>query len=131
MAAGGSLSNKTPTQAHDLMEEMAANNYQWHTARGKVGRQTGVHQIDATAALAAQVELLTKQISQMNKPAQLMSCEFCGGPHYGSNCNAGGMFSSSSSNFNLSNLPDHEQVDYVGNAPRQQSNPYSATYNPG
>ena len=63
VGAGGSLSNKTPTQAHNLMEEMAANNYQWHTARAKVGRQTGVHQIDATVALAAQVELLTKKIS--------------------------------------------------------------------
>ena len=114
---GGSLSNETPTQAHDLMEEMVTNNYQWHTARGRVRRQSGVHQVDATAALAAQLELLTKQISQMNKLAQVMSCEFCGGPHYGSNSNARGMFSSSSSS-SSSNFFDHEQVDYVGHAPR-------------
>ena len=126
-AAGGSLSNKTPTQAHDLIEEMATNNYQWHTVRGKVGRQSGVHQVDATTALAAQVELLTRKIDKMQMPTQTTSCEFCGGPHFSSNCNAGGMFATHGS----SNFTNHEQVDYMGNASRQQNNPYSNTYNPG
>ncbi|XP_048230973.1 uncharacterized protein LOC125370199 [Ricinus communis] len=51
-------------------------------------------------------------------------CEFCGGPHYSANCNAGGMFASSMPT-NVSNV---EHVDYVG---RQQNDPYSNTYNPG
>ena len=37
------------------------------------------------------------------------------------------MFASST----LSPFTHHEEVDYVGNAPRQQNNPYSNTYNPG
>ena len=56
-------------------------------------------------------------------------CQFCNGPHFSSNCNVGGMFATPSSHSAV--YADHEQVDYMGNVPRQQNNPYSNTYNPG
>ncbi|XP_048228978.1 uncharacterized protein LOC125369805 [Ricinus communis] len=51
------------------------------------------------------------------------------GPHYDANCNAGGIFASSSTSSNV--FADHEQDNYMRNAPEQQNNPYSSTYNPG
>ncbi|XP_048228995.1 uncharacterized protein LOC125369808 [Ricinus communis] len=65
----------------------------------------------------------------MSVQAAQISCEFCSGPHYGANCNAGGMFASSSTSSKVS--ADHEQVNYMRSAPGQQNNPYSSTYNPG
>eukprot|EP00257_Ricinus_communis_P019546 XP_015578568.1 uncharacterized protein LOC107261745 [Ricinus communis] len=47
---------------------MAKNNYQWHTTRSRMGGQGSVHQLDATAALAAQVELLSKKLDQLQMP---------------------------------------------------------------
>ena len=37
VATWGSLSNKIPNQAHDLIEEIATNNYQWYTTRDRIG----------------------------------------------------------------------------------------------
>ena len=51
-AAGGTLNNKTPEAAQDLIEEMAMNNYQWHTARSKPSKPAGVYNVDAVTALA-------------------------------------------------------------------------------
>ncbi|EEF35670.1 conserved hypothetical protein [Ricinus communis] len=91
-AAGGALNNKTPEQAQNLIEEMAMNNNQWQSSRSRPGRQGVVNQVDSTAALAAQVELLAKKIDQLQTPvhAANVGCEFCGSPHYSVNCTAGG-----------------------------------------
>ena len=70
----------------------------------------------------AQVMQMMSQTG-LNQP----TCNFCGGPHFSANCNSGGMFTSSTPSY----FTHHEEVDYVGNAPRQQNNPYSNTYNPG
>ncbi|XP_048228292.1 uncharacterized protein LOC125369562 [Ricinus communis] len=64
MYRSGSLKEDTE-QAQSLIEDMAKNNYQWHTTRSRMGRQGSVHQLDATAALAAQVELLSKKLDQL------------------------------------------------------------------
>ncbi|XP_048231232.1 uncharacterized protein LOC125370274 [Ricinus communis] len=126
-AAGGAINSKTPEQAQDLIEEMATNIYQWQIPRARGPRPVVYRaEADPTAALAAQVELLSKKIEQLQMPVQAVQpgCEFCGGPHYSANCNAGGMFASSMPT-NVSNV---EHVDYVG---RQQNDPYSNTCNPG
>ncbi|XP_048229050.1 uncharacterized protein LOC125369821 [Ricinus communis] len=91
-AAGGALNSKMPEQAQNLIEEMAMNNYQWQSSMSRPGRQEVVDQVDSTAALAAQVELLTKKIKQLQMPvhAANVGCEFCSAPHYSANCTVGG-----------------------------------------
>ena len=120
-AAGGTLNSKTPEGAQALIEEMAMNNYQWHSSRNRPVKQAGVHQIDAMTSLAAQVEALSRKIDRMQMPvhAAQVSCELCGGAHLSHDCQVGNMFAPS------------EHVDYLGNQSKPQNNPYSNTYNPG
>ncbi|XP_048228932.1 uncharacterized protein LOC125369797 [Ricinus communis] len=72
---------------------MATNTYQWQTPRAR-GPKPVVYRAEAdpTAALVAQVELLSKKIEQLQMSVQAVQpgCEFCGGPHYSANCKAGG-----------------------------------------
>src|SRR5262249_26551465 len=119
--AGGTLKNKTPEAAYELIDEMATNSYQWQVDRATTKRQAGVHNVDAATALAAQIELLNKKIDGMSV-GTVMSCELCGTPgHKSVDCQAGNPFAQLI-----------EQVDYAGNFQRpQQNNPYSNTYNPG
>ncbi|XP_048229083.1 uncharacterized protein LOC125369853 [Ricinus communis] len=97
---------------------MATNTYQWQTPRAR-GPKPAVYraEVDPTAALAAQVELLSKKIEQLHMPVQAAQprCEFCRGPHYSANCNAGGMFASSMP----TNVSNFEHVDYVDESKKE------------
>ena len=113
-AAGGTLNSKTPEAAQDLIEEMAMNNYQWHTVRSKPTKPAGVYDVDAVTGLAIQLDALSKKIeglSMVQQPAQVACCEICGGRHISRECT--------------------ETVNYMGNAPHSQNNPHSNTYNQG
>src|SRR5262249_26685393 len=120
-AAGGTLNNKTPEAAYELIDEMATNSYQWQVDRAATKKQAGVHNVDAVTALAAQIELLNKKIDGMSVGI-IMMCDLCGVPgHKSVECQAGNPFAQTM-----------EQVDYAGNFQRNpQNNPYSNTYNPG
>ena len=63
-AAGGALMAKNYDEAYNLLENMAANNYQWPTSRMHQPRAAGILELDAVSALAAQ---MTAQFSAMNK----------------------------------------------------------------
>ncbi|XP_010247916.1 PREDICTED: uncharacterized protein LOC104590859 [Nelumbo nucifera] len=69
VAAGGSINNKTPEVAHALIEEMAANNYQWHSERAKVRKKPSLHIVDTYTALSAQIGALSKKIDEMQLAA--------------------------------------------------------------
>ena len=56
---------KTIDEAHQLLEEMAANNYQWPSERSSQKKVVGVYELDAITALTAQVTTLTKQLGSM------------------------------------------------------------------
>ncbi|XP_031272256.1 uncharacterized protein LOC116130674 [Pistacia vera] len=91
-AVGGTLGKKTPEQAYELLEEMASNSYQWPIERLPVRRTSGVHNIDAITALAAQMQALNKKIDglQMQKPTIVASmCDFCGEDHLTMSVNQG------------------------------------------
>ncbi|KAL6288360.1 hypothetical protein ACE6H2_005870 [Prunus campanulata] len=60
-AAGGALMGKTETEAYNLLEEMASNNYQWPSERS-TPKKAGIHEIDAISALTAQISTLSKQL---------------------------------------------------------------------
>src|SRR5262249_55747878 len=119
--AGGTLNNKTPEAAYELIDEMATNSYQWQVDRAVTKKQAGVHNVDAVIALATQIELLNKKIDGMSVGA-VMICELCGVlGHKSVECQAGNPFAQTI-----------EQVDFAGNFQwLPQNNPYSNLYNPG
>ncbi|KAH9725430.1 hypothetical protein KPL70_007875 [Citrus sinensis] len=64
--ANGALLSKSYTEAYEILERIANNNYQWPSARQPVAKgSTGVHSIDAITALSAQVTSLTNMVKAM------------------------------------------------------------------
>ena len=121
-SANGALLSKSYTEAYEILERIANNNYQWPSTRPPVARGTaGVHNIDAITALSAQVTSLTNMVKAMTSaPAVVkqvveLSCVYRGEDHHCDNCPG-----------------NPASVNYVGNFNRQpQNNTYSNTYNPG
>ncbi|XP_027165399.1 uncharacterized protein LOC113765424 [Coffea eugenioides] len=119
-AAGGALMGKSPQEAQSLIEEMAANNYQWANERGNPRRHADMIEMDTLNMLGAQmnnvVKLLNRQagVGSSSSNAHVACCSVCGGEHDTNDC------------------VDFEQVQFVNNYNRNaQNNPYSNTYNPG
>ncbi|KAG8502922.1 hypothetical protein CXB51_000766 [Gossypium anomalum] len=121
-AAGGTINNKTPKAAYKFIEEMSLNNYQWQVMRKKPTKVAGVLNVDSVVMLSNHVELLNRKIDGFLGSSQvhpIMQCEASGGvssnseyPPYGHNI-------------------ENEQLNYMGNNPRSQNNPYSNTNNAG
>ena len=119
---GGTINSKTPEDSYEFIEEMSLNNYQWQVMRTKPTKTADVYNVDSVTMLSNQVELLNKKIDGFLSSSQVhpvMQCEASGGgssnseyPPYGHNM-------------------ENEQLNYMGNNPRSQNNPYSNTYNAG
>ena len=124
-AAGGSLMGKKLEDAYDLLEEMAANAYQWPSERNASKKTLGVHELDVLTTLSSQVAAISKQVSSLTAQANVIktpaeTCDLCGGPHTSTQCQEGNPF-----------MPSQpEQAHYIGNQNRQ-NDPFSNTYNPG
>ena len=96
---------RTPEDAYGLLDDMALNAFSWNSDRSS-RRPPGVHSISTQAALAAQVEALQRQLSQMNvSQHQMFNCEFCGGNHDSMDCQVS---------------VSSEQVNFLGNFQREQ-----------
>ncbi|XP_012850542.1 PREDICTED: uncharacterized protein LOC105970278 [Erythranthe guttata] len=65
-ASGGSLQNKTPTDARDIVERMCENAYHWPSERSGIQKVAGVHQLDPLAAVSAQLATLSNQVAQLS-----------------------------------------------------------------
>jgi len=99
---------------------MSLNNYQWQVMRIKPTKSAGVFNLDAVTMLSNQVKLLNKKIDGLCGSTQVhpvMQCDTSGG-------GVG----------NLEYLPfspnmENKLINYMGNNPRPQNNPYSNTYN--
>ncbi|KAG8486355.1 hypothetical protein CXB51_019840 [Gossypium anomalum] len=118
-AAGGTINNKTPEEAYKFIEEMSLNNYQWQVMKTKPTKITGVYNVDSVTILSNQVELLNKKIDGLLGSTQVhpvMQCEASGGRSSNPEYQAYG--------HNMEN----KQLNYMGNNPRSQNNPYSNTY---
>ncbi|XP_052299278.1 uncharacterized protein LOC127902988 [Citrus sinensis] len=118
-SANGALLSKSYTEAYEILERIANNNYQWSSTRHTAMRgAAGVHNIDAITTLSAQVTSFTDMVKAMTStPAAVkqvaeLSCVYCGEEHVFDNCPG-----------------NPASVNYVGNFNRQpQNNPYSNTY---
>src|SRR5262249_47809071 len=104
VASGGTLNNKTPEAAYELIDKMATNSYQWQVDCSASKKPVRVYNVNVVTALAVQIELLNKKIDGMSI-RQVMMCELCGvNGHKSIECQVGNPFA-----------PSMEQVDYVGN----------------
>src|SRR5262249_18295836 len=100
----GTLNNKTPEAAYELIDEMATNSYQWQVDCSTSKRPARVHNVDVVIALTVQIELLNKKIDGISI-GPIMMCELCGvNGHKSVECQVGNPFAQSM-----------EQVDYTGN----------------
>ncbi|KAH9769288.1 hypothetical protein KPL71_011944 [Citrus sinensis] len=65
-SANGAMLSKSYTEAYEILERIANNNYQWPSTRQPAARgSAGVHNIDAITSLSAQVTSLTNMIKAM------------------------------------------------------------------
>jgi len=69
VACGGGIVYRLPADTWRIMGELASNNHQWRSADRHIKRKepqaSGIFQVDQSAALASQVEVLTKQIASL------------------------------------------------------------------
>ncbi|KAH9670524.1 hypothetical protein KPL70_017015 [Citrus sinensis] len=92
-SANGALLSKSYTEAYEILERIANNNYQWSSTRHTAMRgAAGVHNIDAITTLSAQVTSFTDMVKAMTStPAAVkqvaeLSCVYCGEEHVFDNC---------------------------------------------
>ncbi|KAH9717547.1 hypothetical protein KPL71_021867 [Citrus sinensis] len=92
-SANGALLSKSYTEAYEILERIANNNYQWPSTRQPTARgSAGVHNIDAITALLAQVTSLTNIVKTMTsapvvvKQVAELFCVYCGEEHDFDNC---------------------------------------------
>lgn len=57
--------NKTLEEATSLIESMASHDFSWSNERTVHPSQAGVHQLRTQDAVAAQVDIFAKQLTQM------------------------------------------------------------------
>ncbi|XP_027927803.1 uncharacterized protein LOC114184687 [Vigna unguiculata] len=118
-SAGGSIKWKTPEEAYELIENMAANDNEAYTERTH-SQKKGILELQSQDALLAQNKIMTQQLETLMKKLsqlpqelqnasvaqlqQVQSCELCGGNHTNGQC----AMSSTS----------QEEVSYMGNQGR-------------
>ncbi|KAK9008896.1 hypothetical protein V6N11_080373 [Hibiscus sabdariffa] len=119
-SANGTLLDKSPEEAFDILDRIANNDYQFPTARLGAGRRaSGKLDLDANDSVSAQLSAITNMLKNLQKPtnvrdAKALSCVHCKGNHH------------------ANDYPTmHESASYVGNYNRNANNPYSNTYNLG
>ncbi|KAK8574662.1 hypothetical protein V6N12_062351 [Hibiscus sabdariffa] len=119
-SANGTLLDKSPEEAFEILDRIANNDYQFPTSRPGSGRRTsGKLELDANDSVSAQLSAITNLLKNLQKPsdvreAKALSCIHCEGNHHATDCPV-----------------MHEQASYLGNFNRNSNNPYSNTYNPG
>ena len=92
-SANRALLSKYYTEAYEVLEKIANNNYQWPSIRQTIVRgAAGVYNIDAIMALSAQVTSLSNMVKTMTsapsavKQVAELSYVYCGKEHVFDNC---------------------------------------------
>ncbi|KAK9035376.1 hypothetical protein V6N11_077418 [Hibiscus sabdariffa] len=119
-STNGTLLDKSPEEAFDILDRIANNDYQFPTVRLGAGRRApGKLDLDASDSVSAQLSAITNILKNLQKPtnvrdAKALNCVRCEGNHHANDCPT-----------------MHESASYVGNYNRNANNPYSNTYNLG
>ena len=80
---------KTPTQAYELIDNMAMHHYSWNVARPKTVASANTESTDSLAEIRAQVQELTTKFDSLQKKNvtfDLKQCGTCGEPHSTRDC---------------------------------------------
>ncbi|XP_022859404.1 uncharacterized protein LOC111380150 [Olea europaea var. sylvestris] len=90
-SAGGSVMKLDVDEAYDLYEKIAENQSMWPTDREAPRKTSGLHNVDAVTALAAQMEVLTVKMDNLSKSVNMVYqsppvCEGCGANHASTRC---------------------------------------------
>ncbi|KAL8091927.1 hypothetical protein AgCh_034265 [Apium graveolens] len=123
--SGGSLWAKSYTEAYNLIETMAANEYQNPTQRMMPGKVAGILEVDASIAIVAQLTTLTMKVDCLTNYGinQLSSiCELCAGSHATDQCSLLMNLFKNHPNFSWSNNQNVVQQSYQ-QAANKQFNP--------
>ena len=64
-AAGGALMGKSASEAFNLLEVMASNNYQWPNERA-TKKAVGLYEINGFSALTTKVESLSRKLDTIS-----------------------------------------------------------------
>ncbi|KAL0420434.1 UNVERIFIED_CONTAM: hypothetical protein Slati_3066300 [Sesamum latifolium] len=118
-AAGGTIMKKLPSEAFNIIDEIATNLYSYGLERTDK-RVVGVHSVDAMTTLSAQMAALTHKVDNLGaviwNGAPIGPCGACGQMgHLSQDCKVGSQFSM------------HEDANFVSHGGRFNFNPY----NPG
>ncbi|KAL0411765.1 UNVERIFIED_CONTAM: hypothetical protein Slati_3766200 [Sesamum latifolium] len=121
--AGGTIMKKLPSEAFNIIDEIATNLYSYGQERTDK-RAADIHSIDAVLALSAQMNALTHKVDNLGAAmwngAPMGPCGACGQMgHWSQDCQVG--------NLHIIN----EDANFVSHGGRSNFNPYSNTYNPG
>ncbi|KAL0315950.1 UNVERIFIED_CONTAM: hypothetical protein Sradi_5473200 [Sesamum radiatum] len=121
-AAGGTIMKKLPSEAFNIIDEIATNLYSYGQERVEK-RTAGIHSIDAISALSAQMTTLTQKVDNLGAAmwngAPIGPCGACGQMgHLSQDCKVGNQFFI------------HEDANFFHGG-RSTFNPHSSTYNPG
>ncbi|KAK9008902.1 hypothetical protein V6N11_080379 [Hibiscus sabdariffa] len=149
VSANGTLLDKYPEEAFEILDRIANNDYQFPTSRLGSGRRTsGKLELDANDSVSAQLSAITNLLKNLQKPsdvreAKALSCVHCEGNHHATDCwrqhpnfsrnNQGGNNASSSNRQQNANAPPGFQANMPwhseskGNAPVSSSNSMEAT----
>jgi len=100
-STGGSIKWKTPEEAYELIENMAANDNEAYTERAH-SQKKGILELQSQDVLLEQNKIMTQQLETLMKKLsqlpqelqnasiaqleQVQSCELCGGNHTNGQC---------------------------------------------
>ncbi|KAK1379195.1 hypothetical protein POM88_025939 [Heracleum sosnowskyi] len=107
-ASGGALWAKSYDEAYELIEMMAANEYQNPTQRLSQGKVAGVLEVDAATTIASQLKALSMKVDSLsNFGVQQVArvCELCAGAHDTTQCAISSESAQFVSNFQRSHQP--------------------------
>ncbi|XP_019248407.1 PREDICTED: uncharacterized protein LOC109227661 [Nicotiana attenuata] len=91
-ASGGSIMEKTTTQAMQLLNEISENAVQRPSDRMIIKKTAGVNQVEALNSLTQQIATLTQKVEAFqvgaHSSSQLENCDVCQGNHPNHKCQA-------------------------------------------
>ena len=89
VAAGGAFTKRNSHEAYKLLEDMAESHMSWNLEHQSTKRLNATVEVDALAALLAQLEAMNKKIESLvakQEQATTVQCELCRGPHLSTHC---------------------------------------------
>ncbi|KAJ0513385.1 putative nucleotidyltransferase, Ribonuclease H [Helianthus annuus] len=84
-AGGNMMKTKTAAECLEMMEDLATSTYTEPGSGGVTAASRGIHTVDSSVALAAQVESLTKMVKDIQIKIS-SKCEVCRGGHETVDC---------------------------------------------